>query len=275
MQLLKVLLHDLQDFGRRRWGQFITGLQEMTDFPEYPGIPLRRPSHHQTLSAREVQDLSGSLRRVDVAVCKDRYVHFPADFTDCVVLGFTFETIGTGPSMHGKGRDSGRLCNMRNLNAVTVDGTRARANLERDRHIDSADYCVENTLHQLGVRQKSGTRQLVADLLGGTTHIDVNDLGATGNIVTGCIGHPLGVTACDLHSHRIGLTLEIASHPGFSGIPQRGVCSQHLRHDITGTQFSAQLAEKSVRDAYHGRQCQGVRDVVRTDEHVRRARRKF
>lgn len=93
MQLVQVLLHHLQDFGRCRWGQLLAGFQEVPDFAENPGVSLGRAADHQAIGTGIEKYFLCFLRSFYVPIGKYRNAHRMADFTDSVVFGFTSEPV--------------------------------------------------------------------------------------------------------------------------------------------------------------------------------------
>ena len=103
------------------------------------------------------------------------------------------------------------------------------------------------------------TGPLVAHLLGGAAHVDVDDLGATRDVVARGLGHFLGFHAGDLDGDRPRLATVVGAARGFQAVPELLLRRHHLADRMAGTKAPAQLAERPVRHPRHGGDEHGVR----------------
>ena len=81
----------------------------------------------------------------------------------------------------------------------------AGADLQRDRHRHRRHHRLQDARHQGLVLHQRGAGHHVADLLGRTAHVDVDDLRAALDVVARGLRHHPGVCAGDLHRYRLRL----------------------------------------------------------------------
>jgi hypothetical protein len=99
----------------------------------------------------------------------------------------------------------------------------------------------------------------------GTPHVDVDNLCAAIDAGT-CRERQLpGLGSRDLHRDRLGVEIEIEPVAGFGGLPQARVGRSHLGGGHAGTEVPAELAERFVRDAGHGRENERAVEFVGSD----------
>ena len=213
-------LHHFQNFRRGGWWKLLPGIQEMSYFAENPGVSLRSPPNHQAVGSGIFQHLSGVLHGHDIAVGKDRDIHCLANSADRLVFGLTFETVRTRSAMHGESSNTCLFRHLCDLDAVSCPWIGPGSDFEGYRYFHRPDHRIQNQANPVRLRQQSRTSQFVADFLGRAAHVDIDDLGATRNVVKRCIGHPGGVTAGDLNHDRAGFALEITTHARCKAVPQ-------------------------------------------------------
>jgi hypothetical protein len=107
----------------------------------------------------------------------------------------------------------------------------------------------------------------VADLLRRAAHVDVDDLGAVVDVVARRLGHHRRVGAGDLHADRLDLALVVGTSARLRRTVKQRVRGHHLGHRHARAQSLAQLAERPIGDARHGRDDQVVAEGVRADAH--------
>jgi hypothetical protein len=124
-------------------------------------------------------------------------------------------------------------------------------------------------LDQYDIGQQGRTAELATDFLGRTTHVDINDLCAKADVMAGRLCQFAGFAAYNLHGQRCGFAIKITTPCGFAGMSELRVRGDHFGNHVTGAQFAAKLAERSVGYTCHRSQCNGVRQFVGSDLHGR------
>src|SRR5690606_18653609 len=92
---------------------------------------------------------------------------------------------------------------------------------------------------------------LVADLLGGAAHVDIDDLRTVVAVAPGCVGHHLRVATGSLCRARIGLAGLIQTLAGLAAVSQAAVAGDQLPDRQAGTQLPAHAPERSISHAGH------------------------
>ena len=96
------------------------------------------------------------------------------------------------------------------------------AHLQSDRHAmggTGRHHGRHDGHRQRLVLHQGGPSPFVTDLLGRATHVDVNDLGATVDVVARCIGHHARLGSSDLHRNRAWLTIVVGPARGLGRVP--------------------------------------------------------
>ena len=237
----------------------------VVDLPKDPGVALGPSADHDGIRPSIVQDGGGLLGRVDIAVGKDGNAHRRLDLGDGVVLGLAGIALLAVAAVHRQGPDAGGLGQAGHAYAVVALGAPAGADLERHRDLHRLHHRLEDLRHQRLVAQQGGACCLVAHLLGGAAHVDVDDLGAHLGVAAGRLGEHLGIAAGDLHGAGAGLAAVVHAQPRLAGVPEARVRGDHLAHHQPRAQPAAELPEGAVGDAGHGRQDHPAGEGVVTD----------
>lgn len=109
-----------------------------------------------------------------------------------------------------------------------------------------------------------------ADLIRGRTpHVDVDDLCAVIDVVARRIGQHLRVVTGDLHGDRRGFAVVVHAQARLARVPQFRIGDGHFRDREPRTQLFAELPERLVGHAGHGREDQVRDDGMRADVHGR------
>ena len=201
-------------------------------------------------------------RAVDVAVGDDRDLHGGLDRGHRLVLGLALVALLARAAVDGQHLHASGLGGARDHRGVPGRVAPAGAHLQRHGHAlrfaKPPDRLDDLQRERLVLHQRR-TGPLVADLLGRTAHVDVDDLRATVDVVARGLGHHLGVGAGDLDRDRARLAAMVGTARGLEGVAQVGTRGHHLADGVAGTELLAQAAERSVRHTRHGGDEQGVR----------------
>ena len=187
---------------------------------------------------------------------------------DCrhrVVLGHAAIALLTRTAMHRDHRDAGAFSAPRQAQGIALAVAPAGAHLQRHRH---AVWCaglhhgIDDGQRQRLVLHQRRARPLFAHLLGRATHIDVDDLRATIDVVSRRFGHHGRLGASDLHRDGLDLAIVVGPARGLERCPQVLARSHHLTDGITRTEPLAQLTKRPVGHARH----RGDKKVIRQFE---------
>ena len=242
---------DLVNAWRR---QVRAGLQKMFDLAEQPGAALRGAPDHERVGPGGVEHLTGFFRRDDVAVGDHRNVRGGLDGGNRVVFGMTGIAAGACAAMHGERPDARLLGDGEDRQGVAVGLVPAGADLQRDRRFgDGVDHGFKNAADQRLVLEQGRPGHHVADLLGGAAHVDVDDLGAAVDVVARRFRHHFRHRSGDLHGNRRDLTVVIGPSLRLGAAVKQRIRGDHLGYGQPRPQLLAELAERTVRDAGHGR----------------------
>jgi hypothetical protein len=203
----------------------------------------------------------------NVAVRNDGDRHRLLDGADRFVLDRS--DIGAGPraSMHGERLNAGILRDAGDRKRVAMCGIGARANLERDRHIDGAHDGLDDRANQRFVGEQCGSGRRIAHLLRRAAHVDVDHLGTTRDVVLRRLRHQSRIGAGDLHGDGTYLAAMVGAPLRLLRSPEPRIRRDHLRYRIARAVPLAQLPERSIGDAGHRRDDKVVRKNVRADLH--------
>ena len=242
-----------------RWRrQDLAGGQKMGDLAEDPGIALGGTADHQAVGARGAQHLRGLIRAGDVAVGDDRDAHRRLDGGDGFVFGFALVLIGARAAVHGQQLHAAVLGEAGDGDAVAVLPIPAGANLEGDRHVDGPYHRLQNIGHQRLVTQQRRTGGDIADFLGRTTHINVDDLRALVDVDAGRLGHHGWIGAEDLYRARFVFAAMIGAPTGLLAAPEQRIAGHHFGHGHARAEPAAQGAKRPISDTGHRREKQIV-----------------
>ncbi|NYH13862.1 hypothetical protein GGD41_001090 [Paraburkholderia bryophila] len=169
--------------------------------------------------------------------------------------------------MHGQHGNAGVFGQMRDAQRIFIVAIPAGTDFQCDGHrvgpdAHRADHRLDNALHQRLVLQKRRAGRDIADLLGRTAHVDVNDLRTVRDVVARGLGHHERIGAGDLHGDRLDLAGMVGAAHGLFAFPQLRVRGDHFRHRIARAQPFAQLPERPVGHARHGSDEQVITQIV-------------
>ncbi len=174
-----------------------------------------------------------------------------------------------GTAMHGQRGDAAVFGDAGDQRAIAVVAVPPGADLERDRHVHRTDHRAEDAGDQVLIAHQRRAGPGVADFLGRTAHVDVDDLRTVVHVVAGRLGQLLRLGAGDLHADRVRLTGMVHAVQRFAGIPEARVGDGHLRGGQARAQLFAQQAEGLVGDTGHRCQHHVGLDVVGANLHRR------
>ena len=207
MQRVEVFEQDGFAFIQRRPGQRGAGGQVMIDFAENPGPALRGAADEQAVGARVGQYIGGLAGRVDVAVGEDRNADRLLDLGNGVVLGLALVQVGPRPTVDGQRLNAGIFGNACDGDAVAVIPVPPGTDLQGDRHLDRLHHGVQDRADELLILHQCRAGGLVADLLGGAAHVDVDDLRAEFDVPPRRFGQHLRIAAGYLHGAGLRIAL--------------------------------------------------------------------
>src|SRR3990172_1194803 len=256
------------DLADLRLRQVLAGPEEMLDLAEQPRATLRCTAYHHRIRTGILQHVPRFFRGGDVTVGDDGDVHAGLDRRDGVVLGIAGVGAGAGAAMYRQRLDAGRFGYPGDAYRVAILLVPAGAYLQCDRHVHRADYRFQQPGDQGFVLQQRGTSHHVADLPGRATHVDVDDLRAAIDIVSGGLRQHTGVGPDDLHRDRIGLAFMVGAAPGFFRTVQQRVGRDHLAHRHARTHALAQHAERAIGHSRHRGNNEIVFQFIRPDTHL-------
>ncbi len=232
------------------------------DLAEDPGPPLRGAADHHRIGAGAASTLArfSGVSMSPLAITGMR--HRGLDGADRVVLDLAGEAAGARPAVDGE-RGTPRpprfarcapRCGARGSQPVrifSVTGTSTRAT--------TASRIAATSGSSL---QQRRARHDVADLLCRATHVDVDDLRAALDVVARGFGHHGGSAPAICTTIGSDFAGVVGAAHATSGAPELRIRRDHLRHRIARAESLAQLPERPVGDARHGRDEQIVRDVM-------------
>jgi hypothetical protein len=254
VERLQVIGEDGVDFRHLRRRTMPAGGEVMGDFAEQPGAALRGTADHHAVGAGMREHVAGFFRRRDVAVGDHRNADGGLHRGNRVVLGLAAILIGARAAVYGDGADAGRLGEARNPEDVAVFAVPAGAAFEGDRRFrHGLHHRFEDARHERLVLEQRRAGHDVAHLLGRTAHVDVDDLRAVRDVVTRRRGEHARIGAGDLHGDRLDLAGVVGAPQGLGAAVEQRVGSHHLGNCEAGAQLLAQLPERAVGDARHGR----------------------
>ena len=140
MQPLQVVTHDAMDLGRPRRRQYFPGIQEIAEFPEYPGVTLCATTDHQAIGPGVVEYFPRPRRRGDITIGKNRYGYVFTDAADGFIFGFTQEAVRAGTTVHRQCRYTASLGNFRDFGSVSIAAVGTGAYFEGDGNIHGGDH---------------------------------------------------------------------------------------------------------------------------------------
>ncbi len=139
---------------------------------------MTRAAEHYSVCSREIKHLARLLRRGDISVGKHWNPDSGSDIADRLVLGVALVEVRARAAVHRQSLNAaglGDLCDLRPISRCVIPTS---ANLERHWHVHCANNRFENMGHERFVFEQRGATELPANLFGGTTHVDINDLRA-------------------------------------------------------------------------------------------------
>ena len=211
IQLMHMRYQHAMDFPDLRCGQVLAGVEEMLDLAEQPRAALCGAAYHHRIRAGLLQHVFDFLRRGDIAVGDDRDAHAGLDRSDGVVFGIAGVGAGAGASVYRQSLNAAGFGDPGDADGIAILLVPTGAYLERDRHIHRADHRFQQLSHQRFILQQRGTGHHVANFLGRTTHIDVDDLRAVIHVVLRGLRQHMRIGADDLHRDRIDLTFMVGA----------------------------------------------------------------
>ncbi len=245
------------------------GAQEMLDLAKDPRPSLRRAADHHRVRPGRRQHRARLFRRRDVAVGHHRDRRRRLDRGDGLVFGGAAIAVGTRAAMQGQHGDAAVLGDAGDRERVLVVAVPAGAELERHRHVHRSDHRLQDARHQRLVLQQGRAAPAIADLLDRAAHVDVDDLGAALDVVLRAFGQHGRIGAGDLHRLRLHLAGVVDAARGFFRSPQARIGRRHFRHRVAGAEPLAQLAERAIGDAGHGRHEDVIAQKIGADIHGR------
>ncbi|TXT16446.1 MAG: Uncharacterized protein FD132_2825 [bacterium] len=242
----------------------------MADLAKQPGSALGGATDHDGVGPGRFQHVLRLLRRGDVAVGDDRNAGCRLHRRDGFVLRLAGITTGAGATVDGQGLDAGFLGDVQDGQRVPVRSVPAGADLQGHRSTrHRLHHGLQDAAHQELVLQQGGAGHDVAHLLRRAAHVDVDDLGALARVIAGRLGHHGRIATGDLHRDRLDFAFVVGPALGLGRAVQQRIRGHHFRHRHAGAHLLAQLPERPIGDARHGRDDQIVLELEGTDAHER------
>src|SRR6516165_2848146 len=178
VQGVEMVKDDITQLGALKCRR-LNSLAEMgVDSTKDPWRPVARATDHYSVGAGEIKYLACFLRRTDVAIGEHGDANARFDGAYGVVLGHAVVEVRACAAVDCERRDAAAFGDPRDVDAVAMLLVPAGADLERHRHIDRAHHGFENACHQWFVAKQRRATRATTDLLRGTSHIQIDDLGA-------------------------------------------------------------------------------------------------
>jgi hypothetical protein len=247
--------------------KMLARVQEMFDLAEQPRTTLRGTTDHHGIHPSLFQYETGFFGCSDVAIGDDGDAHCVFHRADGVVLGIAGVGTSASATMDGKGLDTAGFCDVCDVHCVAILFVPAGTDLQGDGHVHCTDHFFQYLCHQFLVLHQCRTGHHVADLLGGTAHVDIDDLCAVVHVVTRGLGEHLGIGTDDLHGDGIDLAFMIGAAFGLLGTIEQGIGCDHLGYGHACAHAFAQHTERPIGHACHRRDNQIVLQYVFTDLH--------
>ena len=108
--------------------------------------------------------------------------------------------------------------------------------------------------YQLLILQQRRAGQAIADFLGRTTHVDIDDLRTGIDVAARRLGHHRRIVSGDLHDARARLAGMVHAPARFRRVPQAHVGAEHLGCSKSRAKSPAENAKGAIGDARHGRE---------------------
>jgi len=211
------------DLAHQRRRQMRTGVQKVCDFAEYPRPALGSAADHDGVCPRGLQHSTRLLRCGDVAIGHHRDMHRSFDSGNGVVLGLTLVALLACSTVHGQHLHPGTFKSTRQPHRVLVRLAPAGAHFECHRHIawrTSRNHGLHDGQGQRFVLHQRRAGPLVANFLGGATHVDIDDLRTALDVVDSRLGHHLRIGAGNLHGNGARLAIVIGAPRSLECVPQ-------------------------------------------------------
>ena len=143
----------------------------------------------------------------------------------------------------------------------------AQTGFEGNGYVHRVDNGFQDFGNQRLVLHQCAACLHIADFFGRTTHVYINHLRAQADVVTRGFRHLLRIAAGNLHGHNSALAFKIAAAQGFFGMAQARIAGQHFAYRPPCAKLAANPAERFVRNACHGGECDGVVNEIAADVH--------
>ena len=211
----------------------------MRDLAKNPRPALCGPAHHHGIRSRDIQYGLGLLGRVHITIGHHRNMQAALDLSHGVVFRHALVALLARSAMDGQHGDASILRSQSNAQRIAMRRTPAGAHLERHRHamrLGGLHHRRDDLQSKPFVLHQRRARPFVANFFGGATHIDINDLRAPVNVVSGGLGHHLRISARNLHRNRRGFTFMVGTPRGLQTGPQVFARCHHLADRIACTE---------------------------------------
>lgn len=152
--------------------------------------------------------------------------------------------------------------NQRRIDRILIP---AEAHLERYRDRGCFDRRFDQRKRMIRIAHQRRSGIAAGDLLRGTAHVDVDDIGAIGLDDPRRLGHPVRFTPGELHDVRIDAGI-LQPRPGFGGVTDQFAARHHLGHDEPRAETPGKHAKGQIRHAGHRRERYAIADFDIPDQ---------
>ena len=218
-----------------------------------------------TASAPETARAStASSQEFDIPVDDYGNRHRLLDGTNRDPIGGAVVELATGAPVDGDELDPSSLGAAREIGRVHGRGVPAKPHFQGHRDTNGGDRRLDQTKGMIKVPHKRRAGRPIGDLLGGATHVDIDDVGALRLGNPGPFRHPMRLASRKLDDVDFDAP-PVAAHRCLPFAANKAGACGHFGHDEAGTQPLGQPAERRIGNSGHGRQNHAVRRLRGAD----------
>jgi hypothetical protein len=252
-RVAQVLDDDLEPRRRLRLDKVRARRQRPRQAGDQPRPAIGAPPDHHRIGVRLLQRPPRAVGADDVAVHHHRQRSRRLHRRDGSPIGDALIELAAGAAMHRDRLDAAPFCAHGQFGCVLAGGVPAQPHLQRHRPPGRPDRRRNQRLRLVQIAHQGRAGQGAGHLLGGATHVEVDDLRARGFRHACALRQPLRLATHQLHhDERQPLPHRRAAHDIGSAARKLGA-SHHLGRHIGSAQPRQQPAERQVRHASHRR----------------------
>src|SRR5260221_7910392 len=212
------------------WRRFKSATCEITrNLSRKPRTSLRGAADHDCIGTRRCQREQRIFEGTNIAIDYHRNRNGILHRADGDPVRVSVVELTARTTMNRYELDAGRLGATRKFRRVDGGRIPTQSHLQGDRNLHGRHRRIDQAQRVIEIAHECRTGSPVDDLLRGTTHIDVDDVGALGFGDTGAFGDPMCFTASKLH-YMDSDTLPLATNNSFAFATNQASTSGHFRN---------------------------------------------